>query len=627
MKRKEPDNFGPAIPLSVVEFANAKNEETSQPKKKKPKIKHERLFIDMLPCAKQYETSLMHKDRVCLTAVASTDFIITASVDGVVKFWRKTPKGVVFVKQYKSHSGAVTCISVSNDGKLLASGGEDGFIKFYDVENWDMMNMIRVGFVPGSCCWIYKRETGSPIIAVSSSNEDSPDIKMYDMMNTDVDDDGKNIPISVLDIHGAPITNMVYHETYNVVLSADRDGMLEYWYADGEHEFPKEILEFKFKTSTDMYEFMKEKTYPVSLTLSNDGNRFATMGADRKIRIFNFFSATLFRVYDESISVYSNIQKQESHSLKIDSIDFGRRQVVEKKLSRAWKDFTKAPPSNVIFDASGHFVIFCTMIGIKLVNIENNKLVKIIGQEEATKRFLSVSLYQGTTKGSVAEGTLVANSEQDPTIFATAFKQKRFYMFTRNEPEDDPEFPRDIMNERPTEEDLLLLAPAIEDKKIATKACLHTNMGDIHIKLFGEQCPKTVENFTTHSRNNYYNNVIFHRVIRSFMIQTGDPRGDGTGGESIWGVPFEDEFHPDLKHDKPFTVAMANAGENTNGSQFYITTIAPLKHLDNKHTVFGRVTRGMDIVLKIEKVRVDDTDEKNTPLEEIKIINIDTYFE
>lgn len=91
-------------------------------------------------------------------------------------------------------------------------------------------------------------------------------------------------------------------------------------------------------------------------------------------------------------------------------------------------------------------------------------------------------------------------------------------------------------------------------------------MGEIYIKLHPLECPKTVENFVTHSKNGYYNNVIFHRVIKSFMIQTGDPDGDGTGGVSIWGHDFEDEFHETLTHDKPFIVSMANAGACTNAS-------------------------------------------------------------
>ena len=112
--------------------------------------------------------------------------------------------------------------------------------------------------------------------------------------------------------------------------------------------------------------------------------------------------------------------------------------------------------------------------------------------------------------------------------------------------------------------------------------------------------PKTVENFATHATNGYYDGVIFHRVIKGFMVQTGDPLGDGTGGTSIWGHEFEDEFHRSLRHDRPFTVSMANAGPNTNGSQFFITT-APTTWLDNKHTVFGRVVQGMDVVQGIEK--------------------------
>ena len=107
-------------------------------------------------------------------------------------------------------------------------------------------------------------------------------------------------------------------------------------------------------------------------------------------------------------------------------------------------------------------------------------------------------------------------------------------------------------------------------------AVMHTTMGDIKIRLFPDQVPKTVENFTTHAKNGYYNGVLFHRVISGFMIQGGDPQGTGMGGESIWGGPFADEFDVDL-HNLRGALSMANAGPNTNGSQFFIVQ-APEVH-------------------------------------------------
>ena len=158
-----------------------------------------------------------------------------------------------------------------------------------------------------------------------------------------------------------------------------------------------------------------------------------------------------------------------------------------------------------------------------------------------------------------------------------------------------------------------------EDSKLGSSAVLRTTAGDVHVKLFPAETPRTIENFCGHARSGYYDNVIFHRVIPGFMIQTGDPLGDGTGGESIWGGEFEDEIRRDLRHDRPFTVSMANAGPGTNGSQFFITTV-PTRWLDGKHTVFGRVTKGMDICSAIEAVKIDELDR---PLVEVKILSID----
>ncbi len=182
-----------------------------------------------------------------------------------------------------------------------------------------------------------------------------------------------------------------------------------------------------------------------------------------------------------------------------------------------------------------------------------------------------------------------------------------------------------------------------------TAAVMHTSLGDIKIRLFGDKAPKTVENFVTHAKNGYYNGIIFHRVINDFMIQGGDPLGTGTGGESIWGGSFEDEFTPEL-HNLRGALSMANAGPNTNGSQFFIVQaktvpenmleqMAELEDrgfpkdvteayrqlggtpwLDFRHTVFGQVYDGMEVVDDIASVKVGAADK---PIEDVVINNID----
>ncbi|MDQ8203182.1 peptidylprolyl isomerase [Pelagicoccus sp. SDUM812003] len=149
-----------------------------------------------------------------------------------------------------------------------------------------------------------------------------------------------------------------------------------------------------------------------------------------------------------------------------------------------------------------------------------------------------------------------------------------------------------------------------------TKIKLETNAGDIVLKLFPDIAPKACENFATHVENGYYDGIIFHRVIKEFMLQCGDPTGTGRGGKSIWGKPFEDECTPDAKFDKTGILAMANAGPSTNGSQFFITT-AKTPWLNMRHTIFGEVVEGYEVVQAIETVPTDGMDK---PIEEQKII-------
>lgn len=180
-------------------------------------------------------------------------------------------------------------------------------------------------------------------------------------------------------------------------------------------------------------------------------------------------------------------------------------------------------------------------------------------------------------------------------------------------------------------------------------ATMHTTLGDIKIKLFPKFAPKAVENFVTHSKNGYYDGLIFHRVIKDFMIQGGDPTGTGMGGESIFGSSFEDEFDPAL-HNLRGALSMANAGPSTNGSQFFIVqakevpaqmlsqmegmsengfpeeSVEDYKNLggtpwlDFRHTVFGQVFEGMETVDSIASVKTGAADK---PVEDVKIVSID----
>jgi len=152
------------------------------------------------------------------------------------------------------------------------------------------------------------------------------------------------------------------------------------------------------------------------------------------------------------------------------------------------------------------------------------------------------------------------------------------------------------------------------DSKKQYKATFKTDVGDIHVKLFADKTPKTVNNFVFLAKEGFYDDTIFHRVINDFMAQGGDPTGTGMGGP---GYKFADEFHPSLKHDKPGILSMANAGANTNGSQFFITHV-PTPWLDNKHSVFGEVIEGLDILLSIP---ARDPSKRNSPA--VKLLTIE----
>ncbi|KAM7214692.1 peptidyl-prolyl cis-trans isomerase cyp15 [Rhypophila decipiens] len=592
------DDMGPQLPSAA-------------PKKKRRVLPYEKLYLQALPKSGRYSKSLMHKEQLSfLTITPSTDFLITSSVDGVVKFWKKVADGIEFVKQFKAHQGEIVSVSTSADGRSFATAGLDKTIKLFDVITFDLLALLQLEYVPKCVCWVHQKGAPLPLLAISE--ESTPNIHIYDGRGD------KTEPLHTLGkLHRSPVALMAYNHKFDCVISTDDGGMVEYWRPGGSYEKPDNV--FEFKSSTNLFEFKKAKSVPTSITFSPDGKKFATISfPDRKLRIFDFASGKLYRTYDESLVVMEEMQQAGTALQKLDAVEFGRRLAQEREIESP----SLRNKFNVTFDESGHFLLYGSYLGVKVLNTYTNQVVKVYGKEEAF-RPLSVALYQGqpqkkgvtTVAMAASSNPLLQESEtRDPLLVATGVGKVRFYMFSNDE--EISKSTRDVQNEKPT----VLGQKKVEQKKAAetgTAALIHTTYGDIHIRLFPDAAPKAVENFVTHSKRGYYNNTIFHRVIRKFMIQCGDPLGDGTGGESIWGKEFEDEFSS-LKHDKPYTVSMANAGPNTNGSQFFITT-EKTPWLDNKHTIFGRAVQGLDVIHRIENTKTY----KDKPVEDIKILNIE----
>ncbi|CAE6458326.1 unnamed protein product [Rhizoctonia solani] len=596
-------------------------------KKKRKVLPHERLFLDHLPSADRYSKSFMHRDVLNYVIMTKTGFLITTSVDGHLKFWKKQEQGIEFVKHYRAHLAPVIAATSSTDGTVAASVAEDGSVKVFDVINFDMINMIKLDYTPKTACWVHRRGQAQALLAIS--DEKSPTIRIYDGR-------GDGTPLQTISsLHRAPVHLMTYTDHFDTVVSADESGFVEYWQPREPYEPPKDIPGmWEFKSNTDLYEFKKTKSVPTSLTFSPNSSHFVTLSSstDRQVRIFNTLTGKMTRRYDESLTAIQEMQQAGTASHKLDDMEFGRRLAVEREIE---KDPKVLSTISAVWDESGTMVLYPTLVGIKVVNTVTNRVVRLLGKDE-TGRWLNLALYQGapakkgrTTMAMAASANpILANKEErDPILFCTAYKRPRFYMFTREEPEDNKlSGDRDVFNEKPTREEQTIASaqPVKAAQSLGTTAVIHTSMGDIHCRLFPDHAPKAVENFVGHAKSGYFEGVIFHRVIKKFMIQTGDPLGDGTGGTSIWGREFEDEFSPAVKHDRqvpipPYTLSMANAGPNTNGSQFFITTVVT-PWLDNKHTVFGRVVHGLEVVHAIENVKVNKVDK---PFEDIKIINVD----
>ncbi|KAK2196745.1 bifunctional Cyclophilin-like domain superfamily/Cyclophilin-type peptidyl-prolyl cis-trans isomerase domain/WD40-YVTN repeat-like-containing domain superfamily/Cyclophilin-type peptidyl-prolyl cis-trans isomerase [Babesia duncani] len=584
-----------------------------EPKRKRKVEFNDSLYLQHLPNASTYEKSYMHKALVThVVANRRTRYIATGSADGGIKFWFYDKDGVQFVKHLNAHTSGIIQMRGSIDGMHLGSISFDKTYKHIDFSSFDLISIIKLDFVPLSFEFITPRDSPHQVVAIASSNNQEVHIFKPDF---------QSIAIKTLSIATSSPHLMAFNLHYQVCLFANASGDVDI--VDIEtFKFPQN-MSFSMKSETDLYEILKCKTFVVSMAISPNGEFIAMSCNDGLIRIFRTTTLKLYRVYDESITMYSAAQSDASQSaLHFDSMDFLKRRATEIEISKSVKG--QGEYTNLVFDASSNYIIYPSMLGIKIVNIITNKLVRVIGKFETCLRFMKICCLQHVENRRSYSST---GDFLQPLLLATAFQKSRFYIFTNMEPNDAELETRDAYNEGSATADGERKAGLLKgisntlvggDGRIAKEATIHTSMGDIRVKLFGSECKKTVENFTVHALNGYYNGCIFHRVIKNFMIQGGDPSGDGTGGESIWGNEFEDEIRPNLKHDRPFTLSMANAGPNTNGSQFFITSVV-CPWLDGKHTVFGRVIAGMEIVQAIESVPVDEDDK---PLDDVRIVNI-----
>ena len=626
------DLIGPRIPSLVA----AKTGEDSAPIAKKPRdsdpLGDLAPILGSIPSGGLYEASFMHREVVThVFAAEENEFVITVSAqDGKVKFWKKATKGLEFVKSFSCDSEIIDA-AINSSGDEFAVIANDGMLRLFDIKSFNLFGISRTdkvfdrGTRVGKICYASSPGALSTVLAVSTANSGT----VYLVNTGRLLEFPKEYVAGKILVHEFPVVLLAYNALADIMVSIDEAGFIEVWSPGSMDHKADHFCKFESKFDTDLFELNRLNIKAVSLAMSSS-EYFAVFTSDYAVKIFRLRDGKLVKSIDESLDALTVAQSDPlQRKLHVDGKDFGSRVQAEQKMIES--DSTMSHMKNIIvFDHTGEFILYSTIIGIKVVHWKTNRLVWILGKVESTERFTNLALYQGEGQPQIRELTGGNNHQEseilsDPTLIATAFEKNRFYLFTNRLPSGEV---RDVNNEPLTQGGLETDKTKLGGIKRfigkgttgpPRRAVIHTTMGDIELELFSKECKKTVENFSTHARNGYFDSVIFHRVIRGFMIQTGDPQGDGSGGESIWGSEFQDEFYPHLNHKSPYMVSMANCGPNTNASQFFITTVA-CPWLDGKHTVFGKVIKGMDVVKAIEETETDDQDRPKG--RDIKILTV-----
>lgn len=581
-----PTTAGPPLPeLRDDETAKRRRvmfcDEKPRPKPKpKPKPKPDpRPLVPLpsmshLPSNPLYQRSYMHRTVVTHLALTATT-LISASEDGRINFWhRDVPQAtaqeekengktnLTFIKSIQAHQGVLAGMHLTERGDtLLTTSLTDRSLKVFSVHTFDMTQFTKLAHKPAET--IASVQNPDRIIIPFC---DTPLLAIFTQADVCAP------PRYIRTANGTPLTHIVHNPAFNALVTCDTSCILDYAAVpahkpvipDGDEESKSEYeilshqipsVNFRSRLQTDLYLLAKTGTKLTCLAISPNGRLFAAATHDNKMRIFDFRKAKIVQEIDENAVVGSTPNGLPEEQLT-------RRLAREKLVTR---DLGSLSRRNVVWDETGAFAVYATVTGVNVLHAESGRLVKILGLRESAYRFVHVVVAHGGTDYSMEGPT----GDAGPLIVASAYESERIFLFGCGQ--ESMETNRDVYNERISRnaKSHAGFEQGLRDGNqsgVSAKRCtLHTSLGDVMIALFAELAPKAVQNFVGLARKEYFDGVLFHRVVRGFMIQTGDPDGDGTGGESIWGGCFEDEFDDSCKHQVG-SVSMANVGPDTNGS-------------------------------------------------------------
>lgn len=392
-------------------------------------LRHHSLYLDALPSAARYHQSFMHRAPINFVSVTpTTQFVITSSVNGHVKFWKKQEVGIEFVKHYRAHLGVITAISTSTDGAMFATTGNDRSVKVFDVFNFDLINMIKLDYVPRTVCWIHRKGRSETVLAVVP--EDSSVIYLYEGR-------GDGTPFVKIDsVHRKPVHLMAFNETANCIVSADEGGMVEYWRPEEPWEKPSSSSVpgiWDFKTATDLFDFKKTKSVPTSISFSPDFSRFVARSLpDRHLRVFDFATGKIMLRIDESLTANQEALTAGTAGVRLDEMELGRRLALEKQLDRESQEGGAVNASqglkteNAVFDETGHFLVYPTMLGIKG---ESQRHSSCTGDKCALKKRATIYPTQSTTR--TQEKSRASWATMSLSVFSTSLCFREWAVWKR----------------------------------------------------------------------------------------------------------------------------------------------------------------------------------------------------